>query len=113
MGLFLIRLFAIGILLSVGYIRLVVASSHDESIDWQTWGPYRPDLYFGVRPQIPETFLMGLMWASGDDRYRLMESMSLTTVFCVTALRHIIMYPVRYAYMIVQRSATHASRTMA
>ncbi|KAH8896041.1 glycoside hydrolase [Thozetella sp. PMI_491] len=34
---------------------------------WQTWGPYRPNLYFGVRPQIPNSFLMGLMWASGND----------------------------------------------
>jgi len=31
---------------------------------WQTWGPYRPNLYFGVRPQVSETLLMGLMWAS-------------------------------------------------
>ncbi|KAK3994465.1 putative mannosyl-oligosaccharide glucosidase protein [Cladorrhinum sp. PSN332] len=42
---------------------------------WQTWGPYRPNLYFGVRPQIPETLLMGLMWASGDDRNKLLNSL--------------------------------------
>ncbi|CAH0055870.1 unnamed protein product, partial [Clonostachys solani] len=34
---------------------------------WQTWGPYRPNLYFGVRPQIPESLLMGLMWADGTN----------------------------------------------
>lgn len=30
------------------------------------WGPYRPNLYFGVRPRLPESLLMGLMWSSGD-----------------------------------------------
>ncbi|ODH45374.1 hypothetical protein ACO22_00098 [Paracoccidioides brasiliensis] len=31
------------------------------------WGPYRPNLYFGVRPRIPQSVLMGLMWAKLDD----------------------------------------------
>ncbi|KAH7070023.1 hypothetical protein FB567DRAFT_539668 [Paraphoma chrysanthemicola] len=34
---------------------------------WLTWGPYRPNLYFGVRPSIPDSFLMGLMWTKGED----------------------------------------------
>ncbi|KAH8667006.1 glycoside hydrolase family 63 protein [Xylariales sp. PMI_506] len=34
---------------------------------WQTWGPYRPNLYFGVRPLVPESLLMGLMWADGTN----------------------------------------------
>ena len=38
------------------------------------WGPYRPGLYFGVRPQVPETFLMGLMWASGTSREDMLDS---------------------------------------
>ncbi|KAK4231923.1 glycoside hydrolase [Podospora fimiseda] len=41
---------------------------------WQIWGPYRPNLYFGLRPQIPDTLLMGLMWASGDDRKKLLTT---------------------------------------
>ncbi|KAH8885013.1 glycoside hydrolase [Thozetella sp. PMI_491] len=45
-------------------LGLVAASEHS----WQTWGPYRPNLYFGVRPQVPETLLMGLMWASGESQ---------------------------------------------
>lgn len=40
----------------------------------QIWGPYRPNLYLGVRPQIPETFLMGLMWASGESRDKMLKS---------------------------------------
>ncbi|RKF75570.1 putative mannosyl-oligosaccharide glucosidase [Golovinomyces cichoracearum] len=31
------------------------------------WGPYRPSLYFGIRPRIPQSFLGGLMWARVDD----------------------------------------------
>ena len=26
------------------------------------WGPYRPNLYFGVRPRIPNALMTGLMW---------------------------------------------------
>ncbi|KIV99073.1 uncharacterized protein PV09_09180 [Verruconis gallopava] len=31
------------------------------------WGPYRPNLYFGVRPRIPESLTMGLLWARVED----------------------------------------------
>ncbi len=30
------------------------------------WGPYRPNLYFGVRPRIPKSLMSGLMWANVD-----------------------------------------------
>jgi mannosyl-oligosaccharide glucosidase len=26
------------------------------------WGPYRPNLYFGLRPRIPQSLMTGLMW---------------------------------------------------
>lgn len=42
--------------------------------DWQTWGPYRPGLYFGVRPQIPDSLLMGLMWTGGDEKDTFLNS---------------------------------------
>lgn len=42
--------------------------------DWQTWGPYRPGLYFGVRPNIPESLLMGMMWGNGNDQETLVRS---------------------------------------
>lgn len=42
--------------------------------DGQTWGPYRPGLYFGVRPQIPDSLLMGLMWTGGDDKTVFLDS---------------------------------------
>jgi mannosyl-oligosaccharide glucosidase len=30
------------------------------------WGPYRPNLYFGVRPRLHKSFMGGLMWANVD-----------------------------------------------
>ncbi|KAL4905315.1 hypothetical protein BDW74DRAFT_21357 [Aspergillus multicolor] len=31
------------------------------------WGPYKPNLYFGVRPRIPNSVFAGLMWAKVDN----------------------------------------------
>ncbi|KAK4462167.1 putative mannosyl-oligosaccharide glucosidase [Cladorrhinum samala] len=30
------------------------------------WGPYRPNLYFGVRPRIPKSLMTGLMWGKAE-----------------------------------------------
>lgn len=30
------------------------------------WGPYKPNLYFGVRPRIPKSLFAGLMWGRVD-----------------------------------------------
>ncbi|KAF9050729.1 glycoside hydrolase [Hymenopellis radicata] len=32
-----------------------------------TWGPYRPNLYFGLRPQIPQSLMTGLIWYGAHD----------------------------------------------
>ncbi|KAK5723472.1 Processing alpha glucosidase I [Elasticomyces elasticus] len=34
------------------------------------WGPYRPGIYLGIRPRLPETLLMGVMWTNADDAAR-------------------------------------------
>jgi mannosyl-oligosaccharide glucosidase len=31
------------------------------------WGPYRSNLYFGVRPRIPKSLMTGLLWSRVDD----------------------------------------------
>lgn len=31
------------------------------------WGPYKSNLYFGVRPRTPDGLWTGLMWAKVDD----------------------------------------------
>lgn len=40
-----------------------VAKSANQSL---LWGPYRPNLYFGVRPRLHNSFMGGLMWANAD-----------------------------------------------
>src|SRR2546421_13113599 len=44
-------------------LNAVAAASNSSLL----WGPYRPNLYFGVRPRIPQSLLMGLMWAKVDN----------------------------------------------
>jgi mannosyl-oligosaccharide glucosidase len=41
-----------------------VARQQNDSL---LWGPYRPNLYFGVRPRIPKSFMGGLMWSRVDN----------------------------------------------
>ncbi|KAM0753058.1 glycoside hydrolase [Meredithblackwellia eburnea MCA 4105] len=31
------------------------------------WGPYRPNLYFGLRPRIPNSLMTGIMWWGAHD----------------------------------------------
>jgi len=44
------------------------------------WGPYDPSLYFGMRPRIPQSLFMGLMWARVNDFAKMQESMHVTTL---------------------------------
>jgi len=39
------------------------------------WGPYRPNLYLGIRPRIPQSLLIGLMWSNADDASEVPKSM--------------------------------------
>lgn len=31
------------------------------------WGPYRPNLYVGIRPRLPDSLMAGLMWSNVDN----------------------------------------------
>jgi mannosyl-oligosaccharide glucosidase len=31
------------------------------------WNPYRPNVYFGVRPRIPKSLVGGLLWSRVDN----------------------------------------------
>jgi mannosyl-oligosaccharide glucosidase len=35
--------------------------------DTLLWGAYRPNLYFGLRPRIPQSLMTGLMWFGTHD----------------------------------------------
>lgn len=52
----------------LAFAALAAAASNHSYDVGQRWGPYRPNLYFGVRPQVPKTLLSGLMWAEGGAR---------------------------------------------
>ena len=39
------------------------------------WGPYKPNLYFGVRPKIPKSLSAGLMWVKADNFQDVQNSM--------------------------------------
>lgn len=40
------------------------------------WGPYRPNLYFGIRPRLPKSLMGGLMWSKVDNFQDVQHSMS-------------------------------------
>ncbi|KAI8961584.1 glycoside hydrolase family 63 protein [Daldinia sp. FL1419] len=42
------------------------------------WGPYRPNLYFGVRPRIPKSLATGLLWAKVDNYVEVQNSFRYT-----------------------------------
>lgn len=39
------------------------------------WGPYRPNLYIGVRPRISNSMSTGLMWSQSDDAVSLRKNL--------------------------------------
>lgn len=53
----------------------VPLSSADTSDQSLLWGPYRPNLYFGVRPRVPNSLLAGLMWSRVDNYANVQNSM--------------------------------------
>lgn len=66
------RFSMLGILLSLLSLALgdvaqeVLAHNAKLSNESLLWGPYRPNLYFGVRPRIPKSLSVGLLWAKVD-----------------------------------------------
>ena len=45
----------------------VLADNARRSNESLVWGPYRPNLYFGVRPRLPKSLVTGLLWAKVDN----------------------------------------------
>ena len=59
-----------------------IARATNESL---LWGPYRPNLYFGVRPRISKSLQAGLMWAKVDN-YQDIQSSKLSGISSLEAL---------------------------
>ena len=55
------------LLLASGAASLELNGADEASNSSLLWGPYRSNLYFGVRPRIPKSLLTGLMWAKVDN----------------------------------------------
>ncbi|MCJ1420778.1 Processing alpha glucosidase I [Xylographa parallela] len=53
--------------------QAVLAGAAKTSNESLLWGPYRPNLYFGVKPRIPLSLSTGLLWAKVDD-YHVQEN---------------------------------------
>ncbi|KAJ7584339.1 glycoside hydrolase [Mycena floridula] len=54
---------------SFSFLLLLVSvvSASSSLNDTVLWGPYRPNLYFGLRPRIPQSLMTGLMWFGNQD----------------------------------------------
>ncbi|KAF2121208.1 glycoside hydrolase [Lophiotrema nucula] len=48
-------------------VNAQVAEIEKASNESLLWGPYRPNLYFGVRPRIPKSLMGGLLWTRVED----------------------------------------------
>ncbi|KAL9615923.1 MAG: hypothetical protein Q9160_009149 [Pyrenula sp. 1 TL-2023] len=59
-------------------VPLSAADTSDQSL---LWGPYRPNLYFGVRPRVPNSLLAGLLWSRVDNYANVQNSMHKSTAF--------------------------------
>jgi mannosyl-oligosaccharide glucosidase len=46
------------------FAAAVVSKPDDKSDQSLLWGPYRPNLYFGIRPRLPQSLMTGLIWFS-------------------------------------------------
>jgi mannosyl-oligosaccharide glucosidase len=54
------------------------ARANNESL---LWGPYKPNLYFGVRPRISNSLSAGLVWAKLDSLESVQHSMVFPKAF--------------------------------
>src|SRR3569833_3343159 len=71
------------------------------------WGPYRPNLYFGIRPRIPKSLMTGLMWAKVDSYTEVQNS-------AATSFRRCGLVDLRMlTETFPQLCGTHVSRTRA
>ena len=44
-----------------------VLAQGDNVTDSLLWGTFRPNLYFGLRPQLPQSLMTGLVWYGTQD----------------------------------------------
>ncbi|RPB25421.1 mannosyl-oligosaccharide glucosidase [Terfezia boudieri ATCC MYA-4762] len=52
---------------STGDPSILIAQTQRLNNQTLLWGPYRPQVYFGIKPRLPDSFIGGLMWAGVND----------------------------------------------
>lgn len=67
-------LFSLAAIVSGEVDQTVLSESTKLSNETLLWGPYRPNLYFGVRPRLPKSLMTGLMWAKVDSFQNVQQS---------------------------------------
>ena len=45
------------------------------------WGPYRPNLYFGVKARIPESPMLGILWTNVDKLNKIRGNMLILYIY--------------------------------
>lgn len=61
----------------LGIFSLVVEGLSEANDASLLWGPYRPNLYVGIRPRIQSSLVAGLMWSNADNLSSLLTSTDL------------------------------------
>ena len=69
-----------------------LAESTKLSNETLLWGPYRPNLYFGVRPRIPKSLMTGLMWAKVDGFQNVQQSRFLSAAAAASRINNPILW---------------------
>ncbi|KAF8626209.1 hypothetical protein AX15_004899 [Amanita polypyramis BW_CC] len=54
----------VALLLLLSLASTVISANVNDTL---LWGPYRSNLYFGIRPRIPQSLMTGLMWFGTQD----------------------------------------------
>lgn len=54
----------LSLLLLLPFASVVLSHSVNDTL---LWGVYRPNLYFGLRPRIPQSLMTGLLWFGTQD----------------------------------------------
>jgi len=65
-------------------LNAVTAASNSSLL----WGPYRPNLYFGVRPRLAKSLLTGILWSNLDDYKTFQKGMPSPQMLLRQGLRH-------------------------
>jgi mannosyl-oligosaccharide glucosidase len=55
------------LLLGLPLVPVALAEVTIEDDKSLLWGPYRPNLYFGMRPRIPQSLMTGMLWFGAHD----------------------------------------------